>query len=181
MTSDKYNDGKKTYESFIIYDNNLKTENTYQNILKQIEKIDKRNYFKNIALEIYSNNEKIGTMTTDDYKLLTILQEQDEWFLNYANKMYSKNGNVNSNEISFVRKEKNVLIKEREEIYKALLKYPYVGQDEELENATTNIYYFYDKVAKIEFYIIDYYVSGQQCYFNNYKEEIRNPYTKCQW
>lgn len=172
-----YYDGNGSFHSFEIHGKSVNEEH-YKSILKELQKIDDRNYFKKIALQIYDDtNKKIGVITSNNYQFLTVLEEHDKWFIEYANRTFSKSGRKDSEEIEFVRKEENVLIKDREELYEILFKNASLDDRENLETATTTIYYFYDNVAKIDFYIIDYYIFGQACYYNNYSAEIRNDYT----
>ena len=92
----------------------------------------------------------------------------------YAKKMFSTNGEANFNEIIYLRKEVDVLIKDNDEIYNGLLKENYFGLEEKLKTATTTIYYFYDNIEELAFYIIDYQLDGMGYYFNNYPIDVRN-------
>jgi len=180
-----YFDGKDSFQSFYINIKNIVTESVYVKILKKIKEIDERNYFNDFALEIYDKNteKRIGAITTKDYVLRTNNDERDNWFIEYAKRTYNSSTNDDFDEIEFLRKESDVLIKNHSHIYNKLLTRVDEKQKEELQTATTTIYYFYDNIAQIEFYIIDYYVSGQACYLNNYSAKVRNEQTlyDCMW
>lgn len=175
----------KDFQSFDIYTSNLNDEIIYADILKKIENIDDIDYFDNYSIEIYDSNtkEKIAVITNEEYKLLSSSEENDKWFIEYAKWSFSDGDKSNYDEIEFIRKEENVLIKDRRKIYNGLSRRATSLEIDRLSTDVTTIYYFYDNVEKIEFYIVDYYITGQGCYFNNYSAEIRNDYVKdmCSW
>ena len=174
------------FSTYNLYVSALDDSDFYKKIFNLISQLDERNilvnYYKAFVIYDSVTKEKLGSITSKDYKLLTPLEEHDKWFIDYANRTFSSSAKSDSSEIEFVRKEENVKIKDNNEIYQKLLSRASTEQKNELDTAVTTIYYFYDNVADINFYIIDYQILGQACYYNNYSGTIRNSYNNnCKW
>lgn len=165
---------------FNLYTSNFDLEDVYISLLEKFEELDNRGYIKYFQFDIIDRktDTKIGNINSKDKKLVSKAEENSQWFVEYANRTFSTSGKSDAGEIELVRIEENVLIKSRKDMYNNIYRKTSIEHDEELESALTNIYYFYDNIAHEEFYMIDYYVLGQGCYYNTHKSPIRNKYSK---